>query len=67
MTFDDTGLPYEGDRSVGVSRLHTGTLGKIGNCKVAVTAKLWSGVGAWLLGAALYLLEDWATVRQHRT
>jgi SRSO17 transposase len=63
---DDTGFPKKGDRSVGVSRQYTGTLGKIGNCQVAVTATLWSGVRAWLLGAALYLPEDWATDRQRR-
>jgi SRSO17 transposase len=30
-------------------------LGKIGNCQVAVTAELWTGVHAWLVGAQLYL------------
>jgi SRSO17 transposase len=63
VIFDDTGFPKKGDHSVGVSRQYTGTLGKIGNCQVAVTATLWSGVRAWLIGAALYLPEDWFTDR----
>jgi SRSO17 transposase len=31
------------------------------NCQVAVTAALWTGVRAYLLGAALYLPEEWVT------
>jgi SRSO17 transposase len=59
LIFDDTGFPKKGDQSVGVARQYTGTLGKIGNCQVAVTATLWGGARAWLIGAALYLPEDW--------
>lgn len=59
VVFDDTGFPKKGDQSVGVARQYTGTLGKIGNCQIAVTATLWSGVRAWLIGAALYLPEAW--------
>ena len=32
------------------------------NCQVAVTAALWTGVRAWMLGAALYLPEEWLTL-----
>jgi SRSO17 transposase len=63
VVFDDTGFPKKGDQSVGVARQYTGTLGKIGNCQVAVTATLWNGVRAWLIGAALYLPEEWLTDR----
>jgi len=59
VIFDDTGFPKKGDQSVGVARQYTGTLGKIGNCQVAVTATLWSGARAWLIGAALYVPEAW--------
>ena len=31
------------------------------NCQVAVTAALWTGVRAWMMGAALYLPEPWLT------
>jgi SRSO17 transposase len=61
LILDDTGFPKQGTHSVGVSRQYSGTLGKIGNCQVAVTAALWTGVRAWLLGADLYLPEGWLT------
>ena len=63
VVFDDTGFPKKGDQSVGVARQYTGTLGKIGNCQVAVTATLWTGVRAWLIGATVYLPEAWLTDR----
>jgi len=37
LIFDDTGFAKQGQRSVGVARQHSGTLGKVGNCQVAVT------------------------------
>jgi SRSO17 transposase len=36
-------------------------LGKVANCQVAVTAALWDGARAWMLGAMLYLPEAWLT------
>lgn len=61
LILDDTGFPKQGAASVGVQRQYSGTLGKIGNCQIAVTAALWTGVRAWLLGAELYLPEPWLT------
>ena len=61
LIIDDTGFPKQGGQSVGVARQYSGTLGKIANCQVAVTAALWTGVRAWLLGADLYLPEAWLT------
>jgi SRSO17 transposase len=61
LILDDTGFPKQGTASVGVQRQYSGTLGKIGNCQIAVTAALWTGVRAWLLGAELYLPESWLT------
>jgi len=61
LILDDTGFPKQGTHSVGVQRQYSGTLGKIGNCQVAVTAALWTGVRAWLLGAELYLPPTWLT------
>jgi len=59
LILDDTGFPKKGTESIGVARQYSGTLGKIGNCQIAVTATLWTGVRAWLVGAALYLPEAW--------
>ena len=61
LVLDDTGFPKQGTQSVGVQRQYSGTLGKIGNCQVGVTAALWTGVRAWVLGAELYLPESWLT------
>lgn len=61
LLLDDTGFRKKGNESVGVARQYSGTLGKIGNCQVAVTAAVWTGVRAWLVAAALYLPESWAS------
>lgn len=61
VIFDGTSFPKQGTQSVGVARQYCGALGKIANCQVAVTAALWTGVRGYLLGAALYLPEEWVT------
>lgn len=61
LILDGTSFPKQGTHSVGVARQYCGTLGKVANCQVAVTAALWNGVRAWLLGAALYLPDTWVT------
>lgn len=61
LILDGTSFPKQGRRSVAVARQYCGTLGKIANCQVAVTAALWTGVRAWILGAALYVPQDWLT------
>jgi SRSO17 transposase len=61
LILDATSFPKQGRRSVAVARQYCGTLGKVANCQVAVTAALWTGGRAWMLGAALYVPEDWLT------
>lgn len=61
LILDGTSFPKQGRRSVAVARQYCGTLGKVANCQVAVTAALWTGVRAWMVGAALYVPEAWLT------
>ena len=64
LILDGTSFPKQGPHSVGVARQYCGALGKIANCQTAVTAALWTGAQAWMLGAAVYLPESWLTPEQ---
>lgn len=59
LILDDTPFLKQGTHSVGVARQYVSTLKAIANCQIAVTAALWTGARAWLLGAALYLPQEW--------
>ena len=61
LIFDGTSFPKQGTHWVGVASQSCGALGKIANCQVAVTAALWTGARAYLLGAALYVPAEWLT------
>jgi SRSO17 transposase len=64
LILDDTPFLKQGTHSVGVARQYVSTLQKIANCQVAVTAALWTGARAWLVGAELYLPVEWLSAER---
>jgi SRSO17 transposase len=60
LVVDDSGLPKQGSASVGVARQYSGTLGKVGNCQVAVTCCYADPQAAWPVAVRLYLPQAWA-------
>jgi SRSO17 transposase len=56
---DDTGFPKKGDKSVGVARQYSGTLGKVANCQVAVSLHLATDEASMPLNYQLYLPQEW--------
>lgn len=78
LVLDDTGLPKQGKASVGVARQYSGTLGKVGNCQVVVSAEYVEDAPTtstplhWPVSAQLYLHQTWmddtdaARVRRER-
>lgn len=64
---DDTGFAKQGSDSVGVQRQYSGTLGKVGNCQVAVSLHACSDETSCVLNARLYLPEKWANDQDLRS
>lgn len=56
---DDTGFPKKGKHSVGVARQYSGTLGKVGNCQVAVSLNYANEDGCFPVNFQLYLPKAW--------
>jgi SRSO17 transposase len=69
LVFDDTGFPKQGTASVGVARQYSGTLGKVGNCQIAVTCCDTERQATWPVAVRLYLPKTWAQdpVRRQQT
>ena len=73
LVLDDTGLPKQGRRSVGVARQDAGTLGQGAKCQVVVSAHAVadeppsSAPIHWPLPARLSLPEGWAAASARRT
>ena len=72
LVLDDTGLPKKGTASVGVTPQYSGTLGKIGNCQVVVSAQYLADDPAcstpfhWPVSAQLFLPESWTQDAERR-
>ena len=56
---DDTGFAKEGTSSPGVARQYSGTLGKIGNCQIAVSLHAATDAASCPLNWRLYIPEAW--------
>ena len=63
---DDTGIPKDGKHSPGVKRQYSGTLGKIGNCQIAVSVHAAGERGTQPLNWALYLPQEWCEDAERR-
>lgn len=66
LVVDDTGFAKKGDKSVGVKRQYSGTLGKIENCQIGVFMAYVSRKGNCLVNEQLYLPKEWARDRKRR-
>jgi len=56
---DDTGFPKQGKHSVGVARQYSGTLGKTGNCQIAVSLHLATADDCMPVNFEIYLPKTW--------
>jgi SRSO17 transposase len=60
LGFDATGFPKQGKTSVGVERQDSETVGKVGNCQVAVPFCDSDPQETWPVAVRLYLPKTWA-------
>lgn len=73
LALDDTGVPKQGQASVGVARQYLGVLGKVANGQTAVSVQYvlpdftyYPDLSSFLVGMELYLPEDWTKDRERR-
>lgn len=59
LIIDESAFSKKGDKSCGVGRQHNGRLGKQDNCQVGVFSVLNCKTQSALVGARLFLPEDW--------
>jgi SRSO17 transposase len=64
IVIDDTGFAKQGKHSVGVARQYSGTLGKVGNCQIAVSLHYATRSGDYPLALRLYLPEAWTAASE---
>ena len=63
LVLDETGFVKKGDRSAGVQRQYTGTVGKHENCQVGVFLAYAAPGGVALVDRDLYLPKSWTDDR----
>jgi SRSO17 transposase len=61
---DDTGFPKQGTKSPGVQRQYSGTLGKVGNCQLAVSVTVATRTKHLPIDMDLYLPTSWTDDRR---
>src|ERR687898_2169993 len=66
LVVDETGFIKKGDKSVGVKRQYTGTVGKRENCQVGVFVAYASERGQGFIDRELYLPEEWTEDKERR-
>jgi SRSO17 transposase len=66
LVLDDTGFAKQGKASVGVARQDSGTLGKVGNCQIAVTCCYTDSQATWPVAVRMYLPQAWAEDTERR-
>ncbi len=59
LALDESGFTKKGKFSAGVARQYNGRLGKVDNCQVGVFSSLTNGANATLIGARLFLPDEW--------
>jgi SRSO17 transposase len=64
LVLDETGFVKKGDRSAGVQRQYTGTVGKHENCQVGVFLAYAAPGGVALIDRDLYLPRSWTDERE---
>ena len=63
---DDSGMPKQGQHSVGVARQYCGNRGKRDSCQVAVSLSVANDHASLPIAYQLYLPQDWAADRKRR-
>jgi SRSO17 transposase len=66
LVLDDPGFPKQGRAPVGVARQDSGTLGKVGNCQIAVTCCDTDPQAAWPVAVRLSRPKTWAEDPERR-
>ena len=59
LVIDESAFAKQGKASAGVARQHNGRLGKTDNCQVGVFSTLVRGCEATMIGARLFLPDEW--------